>query len=131
LWSRVVIAISLIAVTSLAFGMLGAVLFVPVTAYASISSTNTTNTVDESAAMTEISDFGTQMDRMIQFNNGCTALQSNPGALEECISVISEFNDYMDQLWNNHNATIDKYAEARLEEGDVQGGGTIDWEVSP
>jgi ABC-type multidrug transport system fused ATPase/permease subunit len=112
-------------------GMLAAILFVPVTAYASISSTNTTNTIDQSAITTEISDFGTQMDRMIQFSNGCTVLQSNPGALEECFSVISEFNDYMNQLRNNHNATIDKYAEAGLEEEEVQSGGTFDWEVSP
>jgi hypothetical protein len=58
-------------------------------------------------------------------------LQSNPGALEECFSVLSEFNDYMNQLRNNHNATIDKYAEAGLEEEEVQSGGTFDWEVSP
>jgi hypothetical protein len=37
----------------------------------------------------------------------------------------------MDQLWNNHDATIDKYVEAGLEEADVQSGGTFDWEVSP
>lgn len=112
-------------------GMLAALIFVPLTAYASISPTNSTNTIDESAVMTEISDFGTQMDRLIQFSNGCTVLQSNPGALEECISVVSEFNDYMDQLWNNHNATIDKFANAGLEGEGVQSGGTIDWEVSP
>jgi hypothetical protein len=37
----------------------------------------------------------------------------------------------MNQLRNNHNATIDKYAEAGLEEEEVQSGGTFDWEVSP
>ena len=113
-------------------GMLAAYsLFVPIAAYASTSPTNATNTMDESAVTTEISDFGTQMDRMIQFSNGCAVLESNPGASEECISVVSEFNDYMDQLWNNHNATIDKFAKAGLEGEGVQSGGTIDWELSP
>jgi hypothetical protein len=47
--------------------MLAAILFVPITAYASISPTNTINTINQSAAMAKISDFETQMDWMIQF----------------------------------------------------------------